>query len=641
MCGDSSPVRIPPRGFRPGASKRRYPMKKRTSRPMPAWLCWALGIAAIPAVTLVVLTLQKGSVAATLEHLSANPVLYALNLWPIAATLALAFCLFRNVFYSISVTTLLWGFLSYVNLIMVNSRGDPFVPGDILLLTEGIEAVGSYQLDLQLGKLALLLGLCLVLLLLGIRFKTPKPRWFLRLGGGVLVAGAFVLTMVFFYPDQKLYEGLQGPSRTNVPAVFDAFGFPYCFLHNFNLYPVDKPEGFDAQTAAGYEDAYRLEQSAPEEAPNIIMIMCEAFTDLPNLDAFTYGEEDNPIAAYNRLAADPGTVSGHLIVSNTGAGTANTEFDVLTGMMTNKLSPATSSAFRVVHRNTDSIPRMLTQAGYRTFFMHPGQSWFYNRESVYSYLGITDQVFREAFTREDYLGDWISDAAFLRVLEESLEARQGDSPLFTYAVTIQNHQAYTYGKYGFTPEPPATELALSDAATQYLSVYFKGLKDSAEMLEELTKFLNRQEEPYLLVFFGDHQPNLGGGFLAYQELGLHYSNPTTTEETLAAYEVPFLIWANGAYSGDLPAQAAAIGLSDGDMISSHYLGALTCQLAGFQGFDGYFDYLNDLRLQLPVYSVYGCRLTDGTWTDAIPQALQPLEDVRWNWQYYRLRVQKE
>ena len=593
-------------------------MKKRTSRPMPAWLCWALGIAAIPAVTLVVLTLQKGSVAATLEHLSANPVLYALNLWPIAATLALAFCLFRNVFYSVSFTTLLWGLLSYVNLIKVNSRGDPFVPGDILLLTEGIEAVGSYQLDLQLGKLALLLGLCLVLLLLGIRFKTPKPRWFLRLGGGVLVAGAFVLTMVFFYPDQKLYEGLQGPSRTNVPAVFDAFGFPYCFLHNFNLYPVDKPEGFDAQTAAGYEDAYRLEQSAPEEAPNIIMIMCEAFTDLPNLDAFTYGEENNPIAAYNRLAADPGTVSGHLIVSNTGAGTANTEFDVLTGMMTNKLSPATSSAFRVVHRNTDSIPRMLTQAGYRTFFMHPGQSWFYNRESVYSYLGITDQVFREAFTREDYLGDWISDAAFLRVLEESLEARQGDSPLFTYAVTIQNHQAYTYGKYGFTPEPPATELALSDAATQYLSVYFKGLKDSAEMLEELTKFLNRQEEPYLLVFFGDHQP----GFNEELAVATGQDDPDSLEQVQRRFSTQYFVWANydldGSHSdsacdatcdlsvGYLGAQTMyELGLPLSDMQKAHLRLMETMPATNL---NGYFDVADDMwywnGFDSPIKDVY-------------------------------------
>lgn len=616
-------------------------MKKHIVRVLPAWLCWVLGIVAVPAVTLVVLGLQKGALTATIAVFSDNPILYVLNLWPIAAALILAFCVFRNVFYSISFSTLLWGLLSYVNLIKVNSRGDPFVPGDILLLTEGLEAVGSYQLNLHLGKLACLLGLCLALLLCGIRWKTPKPRWSFRLCGGILVTVAFVLTMIFSYPDTALYERLRGPSRTNVPAVFDSFGFPYCFLHNFNLYPVDKPEDYDAQAAAGYEEVYRKEQTAPAEAPNIIMIMCEAFTDLPNLEAFTYGEADNPIAAYNRLAADPGTISGHLIVSNTGAGTANTEFNVLTGMMTNKLSPATSSAFRVIHRNTDSVPRMLSQAGYQTFFLHPGQSWFYNRESVYAYLGITDQVFREAFTREDYLGDWISDAAFLRVLEESLEARQGDSPLFTYAVTIQNHQAYTYGKYGLTPDPPATDLPLSDAAIQYLSVYFKGLKDSAEMLEGLTQYLNRQEEPYLLVFFGDHQPNLGGGFLAYEELGLPYSNPATTEETLAAYEVPFLIWANDAYGGDLTAQASAIGLSDGDMLSSHYLGALTCQLAGFQGYDGYFDYLNDLRLQLPVYSIYGCRLPDGTWCDALPQDLQALEDVRWNWQYYRLKTQKE
>lgn len=204
------------------------------------------------------------------------------------------------------------------------------------------------------------------------------------------------------------------------------------------------------------------------------MVMCEAFTDLPNASAFTYTEEENPIAAYNRLAES--TLSGHLIVSNTGAGTANTEFDVLTGMMTNRIGTGTTSAFRTVHRNTDSIPRMLNEAGYRTFFMHPGQNWFYNRESVYTYLGISDQVFQDAFDPSDYLGEWISDEAFLRVLEQSLEERQGDTPLFTYAVTIQNHQAYTAGKYGFVPDPPETTVSLSDAASTYLSVYFKACR---------------------------------------------------------------------------------------------------------------------------------------------------------------------
>lgn len=619
-------------------------MKKLPKRVLPSWLSWVLGLLSLPAMLLVVLALQNGPLAATLQSFRAEPVLYALNLWPLAATLALAFCLCRNLFYSIGFTTLFWGCLSYVNLIKVTSRGDPFVPGDVFLLTEGMEAVGNYSLNLQLPKLCGLLGLCLVLLLLGLVCKTPRPRWGFRLGGAATVLAAFLVTMFTAYPSQSLYEGMTGPNRANVPAVFDSFGFPYCFLHNFNLYPVDQPPGYNAATAAGYGETYRKEQTAPRESPNILMIMCEAFTDMPNMEMFTYSETDNPIAAYNRLAEDPATVSGHMIVSNTGAGTANTEFDVLTGMMTNKLSPATSSAFRVVHRNTPSIPRMLTEAGYRTFFLHPGQNWFYNRESVYSYLGISDQVFRDGgFTKDDYIGDWISDQAFLRELQESLDARHGESPLFTYAVTIQNHQAYNYNKYPFTPPAPKTDLALTPTAQMYLSVYFQGLRDSANMLHELTRYLDNLDEPYILVFFGDHQPNLGGSYLTYTELGLPHLNPTTTEEALAAYEVPFLIWSNAAYRerNDLKAQAEQAGLRENARISSHYLGALTCQIAGFQGYDSYFDYLNDLRLSLPVCSVYGFQLPDGPLLSQLPQDLQAKEDLRWNWQYYRLKDQKE
>mgnify|MGYP002798213315 FL=1 len=585
----------------------------------------------------VTLALQQGSLLATLSAFWAEPILFVLNLWPVAALALLFYFLLGNAWYGAGLTTLIWGLLSYINLVKVDARGDPFVPGDILLLTEGMEAVGSYQLNMHWGKLALLLGLSLALILLGTGVKSARPRLVIRLVAALTVVAAFGTTMAFLYPDSELYDRMEGPNRANVPAVYEAFGFPYCFLHNFNLYPVDKPPGYNAQEAASYEDTYREAEAAPETAPNILMVMCEAFTDLPNQAAFTYTGETNPIAAYNRLAEQ--TLSGHLVVSNTGAGTANTEFDVLTGMMTNRIGTGTTSAFRVVHRNIDSIPRMLTQAGYRTFFMHPGQNWFYNRESVYSYLGITDQVFQDAFSRSDLVGDWISDAGFLRVLKESLEARQGDTPLFTYAVTIQNHQSYGAGKYGYVPDPPQTDIALSDAARTYLSVYFKGLQDSAAMLEELTEYLDSLDAPYLLVFFGDHQPNLGGHYLAYRELDPNYGSTDTVEETLQPYTVPYLIWGNAAYrqDHDLLAQAQAWNLPE--TISSHYLGALTCQLAGYQGHDGYFDFLNALREQLPVSSVYGYQLSDGSYTDTLPDDLQSLEDIRWKWQYYRLMEQ--
>lgn len=612
-------------------------MKKRRLHTMsPA--CTALALAAGTLLAGgVTLALQLGSLLATLSAFWAEPILFVLNLWPVAALALLFYFLLGNAWYGAGLTTLIWGLLSYINLVKVDARGDPFVPGDILLLTEGMEAVGNYQLNMHWGKLALLLGLSLALILLGTGVKSARPRLVIRLVAALTVVAAFGTTMAFLYPDSELYDRMEGPNRANVPAVYEAFGFPYCFLHNFNLYPVDKPPGYNAQEAASYEDTYREAEAAPETAPNILMVMCEAFTDLPNQAAFTYTGETNPIAAYNRLAEQ--TLSGHLVVSNTGAGTANTEFDVLTGMMTNRIGTGTTSAFRVVHRNIDSIPRMLTQAGYRTFFLHPGQNWFYNRESVYSYLGITDQVFQDAFSRSDLVGDWISDAGFLRVLKESLEARQGDTPLFTYAVTIQNHQSYGAGKYGYVPDPPQTDIALSDAARTYLSVYFKGLQDSAAMLEELTEYLDSLDAPYLLVFFGDHQPNLGGHYLAYRELDPNYGSTDTVEETLQPYTVPYLIWGNAAYrqDHDLLAQAQAWNLPE--TISSHYLGALTCQLAGYQGHDGYFDFLNALREQLPVSSVYGYQLSDGSYTDTLPDDLQALEDIRWKWQYYRLMEQ--
>ncbi len=612
-------------------------MKKRRLHTMsPA--CTALALAAGTLLAGgVTLALQQGSLLATLSAFWAEPILFVLNLWPVAALALLFYFLLGNAWYGAGLTTLIWGLLSYINLVKVDARGDPFVPGDILLLTEGMEAVGNYQLNMHWGKLALLLGLSLALILLGTGVKSARPRLVIRLVAALTVVAAFGTTMAFLYPDSELYDRMEGPNRANVPAVYEAFGFPYCFLHNFNLYPVDKPPGYNAQEAASYEDTYREAEAAPETAPNILMVMCEAFTDLPNQAAFTYTGETNPIAAYNRLAEQ--TLSGHLVVSNTGAGTANTEFDVLTGMMTNRIGTGTTSAFRVVHRNIDSIPRMLTQAGYRTFFLHPGQNWFYNRESVYSYLGITDQVFQDAFSRSDLVGDWISDAGFLRVLKESLEARQGDTPLFTYAVTIQNHQSYGAGKYGYVPDPPQTDIALSDAARTYLSVYFKGLQDSAAMLEELTEYLDSLDAPYLLVFFGDHQPNLGGHYLAYRELDPNYGSTDTVEETLQPYTVPYLIWGNAAYrqDHDLLAQAQAWNLPE--TISSHYLGALTCQLAGYQGHDGYFDFLNALREQLPVSSVYGYQLSDGSYTDTLPDDLQALEDIRWKWQYYRLMEQ--
>ena len=603
---------------------------------LAAVLLWGvLSVLALAAVFVI----QQGDVWTPVSYNLGSVRLLVLNLLPMAVTVGIFWCVLDNLFWGGSIGTLVWGLLSYINMMKMEARGDPFVPGDVLLISEGMEAVGSYEMQLHPEILIGLAALCGVLWLVGMWVKTPKLKPTARIALGMVLAIGFSLLVVFWYGDEDQYNGFQGPSRTNVPQVFTCFGFPYAFLYNFRLNGVEEPPDYDRAKAAQYEAEYIGEKSEPKTMPNIIMIMCEAFTDLPNETVFAYSEENNPIRFYNQLASRDDVVSGHIIVSNTGAGTANTEFDVLTGMMTNKLGEGTTSAFRAVRRDTDSVPRMLGQAGYTRFFLHPGHNWFYNRESVYSYLGITDQIFNDSFTEEDYLGSWISDEAFFRELTEAIEDRDGDAPIFTYTVTAQNHQAYNADKYGYVPEAVPVNTEISAEAAEYLAVYFKGLRDSDIMLEQLVAYLEGQAEPCLLVFFGDHQPNLGGDYLTYRELGLYPETMDSAEDRLETYRTPFVIWGNEAFRAENNLTEAAEDLSNEMVISDHYLGAMTCQIAGFSGWDGYVDYVNQMRPMLPVCSVYGYRTSDGQWLDSLPGDLQEQEDLRWNWQYYRLRHQ--
>ena len=605
-------------------------MKKKIS---PLWT-GVIGFGLSIVACVMTLSMQKESLSYTVGYMMKSPVLFVLNWLPMALLAALLLCLTGNIFYSSALSNFVWGLLGYINLVKVMARGDPFVPGDVVLLYEGMEAAGSYELSFPMEELAVLLAVSMAMALPGIWLKSrmPKTRW--RTLGAVLSVVLFLGAVLGPYADKQLYEEMPGPYRANVPRVFEAFGFPYTFLHNFNLYPIDKPEEYVQVEAEKYEEQYRQDLVTPQTKPNILMIMCEAFTDLPNHEAFTYSPEENPVAYFNSLTARDDTISGQMIVSNIGAGTANTEFDVLTGMMTNRIADGVSSAFRVILRNTDSVPRALSQVGYQTFFTHPGQKWFYNRQSVYSYLGITDYMFNDVYVPEDFKGTWISDDAFLKKLIAALEERDEESPIFAYGVTIQNHQAYTEEKYGFLPKPVQTDIALTDEAQEFLSVYFEGLRDSDRMLEDLTAWLQAQDEPWLLVFFGDHQPNLGADYLSFREIGAYPKNLDTAENRLSQYTVPYVIWGNQAYQkeNDLPELSQTT-------ISSHYLGALTCEAAGFQGLDGYFDYLNMLRQELPVCSTSGYMTADGTYLEQLPEELARKEELRWHWQYYRLKHQ--
>ena len=588
-------------------------------------------------ITLVCVYIQPGSFLDTLRAFYHQPLLIVLNWFPALILMTVLWLLIGNVFYAGSIAGGVLALMSYVNLLKIEGREDPFVPGDILLLREAMDAAGSYQLDLHWGKVALIAALVALGIVLGVFCKCRKPRAVLRVVCIVLCLALFVCAVRFVYTDKALYESFKVPYAYNIPSVFNTLGFNYCFWYNYNLYPVDKPEGYSRAEVERWDHTDAA--VSPEIKPNVVMIMCEAFSDLSDEPMFLYSAADDPLSGFKRVASSDRAVSGHIVVSNYGAGTANTEFDVLTGIQTNMIGEGTTSAFRVVRKPLRSVPSLLKQDGYSTFFMHPGQSWFYNRSSVYDYLGISDQVFVEAFDESDYKGTMISDAAFLDELEQDLSARfSSDAPLFTYAVTIQNHQAYGYGKYDERPASVPLSVSVSDSAMEQLSVYMEGIRDSSAMLLRLTEYLDSLDEPTVLVFFGDHRPNLG---TACSELGLRYNLNETPEETIATYSVPYVLWSNRAYAAqvDLSARYAALELPENGLISDNYLGAMVLEFLGYSGESAFFDELNALRTELPVLRVREASycLGDGSYTDTLNNAqLAEVERLR-KWTYYLLK----
>ena len=378
------------------------------------------------------------------------------------------------------------------------------------------------------------------------------------------------------------------------------------------------------------------------------MVMNEAFSDLTDADVFAYTEENDPLSNLHALENDPHAISGHVVVPGFAGGTANTEFDVLTGMQTNALSETTTSSFRVVNRNLDSLFRVFAADGYATSFFHPGDDWFYNRENVYRWFGAEKTVFVDQMTDPQYKGRWVTDDYMAGLIEaEFEEAMAAGKNLFHYTTTIQNHMSYTADKYGEDydyPDVPLT-VSVSKEVETMLKVYIEGARDADAMLGRLVDYFSASGEPVVLVYFGDHLPYLGDNQLGYRELGM---TDGALWSQLDSYATPYVIWANDAAAETLDWENAVKALDLPQMtpdLSAAFLGAAVLELTGRTGESPWFDFLNNLRRMAPVvqkdtYLLSGNVLLSQEELDADGSdesaALRDAVDQWRKWSYYKL-----
>lgn len=569
-----------------------------------------------------------------------------LNYLPIALTMLVLTLALWNVGYGGGLTAFIWLAMALANTLKIQARDEALAFQDIFLLKEGLSATRHYALHVPVLLIFLSANLVLVLFFLGRVFRSRKKMkryWLVRIISTVLAVILAVTVVKLPMASKDRFESFDIENEFYVTGIYNQLGFPYCFTYYMTKNNAVRPDDYSENSARNFETEPAYGQG---KDVNVIVVMNESFTDLSDNEIFNYPASEDPLKNYHALQKDENAFSGHIVVHWIGGGTANTEYDVTTGMQTEMLDSSSASAFRYVKNDTASIFRVFNGDGYRTMFIHPGDAWFYNRENVYPRLGAQEVLFTDDMKGLEMKGEWVTDDSLADYVFQEFEdtVEKGDN-LFAYVTTIQNHMSYDYGKYGdgYTFKKVYTDKEVSYDNRAYLPVYMEGIYDADASLKKMTDYFSQREEPVVLVFFGDHFPALGADREVYKELGLPMADETgnSSDDPFCAYEPPYLVWANDSAAEELDFEKTvkSLDLPEDGIISANYLGAVLLELTGRGEEDSFFQYLNEMRRELPVVSGGRYKDADGNIITKLSEDQKELVSKLQRWSYYRLTNQ--
>ena len=471
---------------------------------------------------LVIEVLARHSLTDGIRFVWDHPFLILLSAAILTAFYALALLVPKRNFVWLCITVVIVG-LAVTNSILLCFRITPLAATDIALLTSVFEIMGIYLTVWQIILLVLLVLVVIAgLIYLGIRMKKQVYHPLLAVCNAVISILAVVL--MIHIGDAR---GWLQTEFANLPDAYADNGFVYCFTRSLFDRGISKPDTYDEDTVDNIlEDMKKQKTNEVEEKPNIIFIQVESFMDLKRMQGVTYSEEPTPVYSSLRKTC-PG---GFLKVPSVGAGTANTEFEILTGMTLDYFGAGEYPYKTVLQDETcESMAYNLRELGYRTGVLHNNTGSFYSRNKVFANLGFDYFVSSEYMENLSYnpIG-WAKDKVLTGQIQHILKSTS--EPDLIYTITVQDH-----GKYptellenphikvsGFAPEDEERQNAFT--------YYVNQCHETDAFLGSLIATLNAFEEPVVLVLYGDHLPNLD-----------------ITEEELASgnlFQTEYVIWSN-------------------------------------------------------------------------------------------------
>jgi len=509
-------------------------------------------------------------------------LLLLLNFIPIFLFMMFMYLITNRLWAAFSLTSILFVTMSIINKFKLMYRDDPFVFADVRLVSESLIMAQKYDIRLSPKVIMLIIALIAITVFLKffLKFKITSKR--VRVSSLIVLILAGFIIFKWFYFDSEIYKKVGDKSLINIWIASEQFqskGFVYPFIYSIKDAIETPPEGYDEKKAME-ELAARNYSDIPEnQKVNIISIMLESYNDFSKFKDVEFGIDiyEN----FHQLQKE--SIHGNLIVNVFAGDTINTERAFLTGYYNH---PKYFS-------KTNSFVWYFKEQGYRTEAMHPITGSFYNRRNVNEYLGFDSFDHYDnkySYVQEGYLEDFYF---FDYIIEGFENSKKNNQPYFNFSVTYQNHGPYSAEKYT-EKEYLKKKAGYDEANYNIINNYFTGIYKTDQAIKKLVDYFRNEEEPTIILIFGDHNPWLGKDHTGYDMLNINL-DLSTVEGFVNYFETPYIIWANdGAkemFNKDFT--------GEGNTVSPNLLMAELFQHLGWEG-NEYMQYILDMKEKFDV-----------------------------------------
>lgn len=477
-------------------------------------------------INFVIEAISRHSVVAAWDYMTGTPMVFLYNAFMIFVTFSIVYLFKRRIFVRMIIGAI-WVILGIANGYILLKRVTPFNAQDLKIAGDGIALINNYcngfeVVVIAVGAVALLIWLI--------------SMW--RRGGqyagkihhiaaliGIIVCGVLYTFVTNIAIDKRVVSTYFG----NIAFAYEDYGLPYCFSASLFNTGISEPNGYTKKAMAKIDKVGELNQTATsrssDELPNIIVVQLESYFDVANAEFFTTSEDACP----NLHNLYQNYSNGYFKVPSVGAGTANTEFEVLTGMNLRYFGPG-EYPYKTYSKKhpTESAATALASLGYGTHALHDNTGNFYSRANVFNNMGF------DTFTSKEFMNvlqttenGWAKDEILTHHIMEAMDTTKQED--FVFTVSVQGHGNYPETQVIENPKIKVEGIE-DEALKNKWEYYVNQVYEMDQFVGDLIKAVEERNEPSVVVFYGDHLPTMG---LKAEDLKSRY-----------LYNTNYVIWDN-------------------------------------------------------------------------------------------------